>query len=45
MRDLNIQYFTFFNISVIFKSIFRDTLILSENISARTLFKMVKVQK
>lgn len=49
MRDLDFLHFTFFNIPVtkyvIFKSLFTGILSLSEDVSTRTFFKMVKVQK
>lgn len=49
MRDLDFLHFTFFNIPVtkcvIFRSLFTGILSLSEDVSTRTFFKMVKVQK
>lgn len=44
MSDLNILHFIFLNVSVMFKSVFKGTLNLSDDTGARALFKMVEVQ-
>lgn len=45
MSDLNILHFMFLNVSVMFKSVFKGTLNLSDDTGARALFKTVEVQK